>query len=146
MGRLKKIWSATVAFQIPRHGHALTADGQLGVLCSSELGTEHPSLGASGVDHECDILARCADSGVDIVCQVEVAGHRDVRAASLLQRVDVRHALGLHADDLRLSVDVIDEGKQHEASEEGEQHEAAERKQHLECHCGGVVVVFKMSG
>jgi hypothetical protein len=50
-----------------------------------------------------------------------------------LVEVAARHARGLHADDLRLSVDKVDEGKQQEAAQKGEQHEAAERQQHLDC-------------
>lgn len=122
----------------------------LGEHIASDLGAEHPSVAKDSTDRKPDFLTRCADGRGGIVDEVvevsEVQGPRiQVRrgaAVPLLQIVGARHALGLHADDLWLSVDMADKGKQREAAEEGEQHEAVEGQQHFVCHCLGSLLVL----
>lgn len=127
--------------------NALTVDWKTIIgTAGLELGTEHPRVAAACVDREADVLRRGADSCVDVVHSatknfLQVA-NSDLFGLSLLQRA-AWHAVGLHADDLWLGVDMIDEGKQHEAAEEREQHKAAEGQQHLECHCVRKIVVVR---
>ena len=90
-------------------------------------------------------LLRCADRGAE-----DVEGHLVAKvklsSISLVESV-AGHALGLHADDLRLGVDNIDGREQQEAAEDGEQHEAAGGQRHLGCRCwGGLLVCLVVRG
>lgn len=116
---------------------ALTDASRRDGWVTSELRAGEPRVVAGRVDLERDGLLRSADGSAEdvkehLIAEVKLSG------IPLVQSV-AGHALGLHADNLRLGVDMTDGGEQQEAAEDGEQHHAAGGQQHLECRCWGLV-------
>jgi hypothetical protein len=71
---------------------------------------DHTGVAARRIDRKSDVLGRGADSGVDHVEKVAGVADTEASSVSLLERA-ARRARGLHADDLWLGVDMVDEGK-----------------------------------
>lgn len=116
---------------------ALTDASRRDGWVTSELRAGEPRVVAGRVDLERDGLLRSADGSAEdvkehLIAEVKLSG------IPLVQSV-AGHALCLHADNLRLGVDMTDGGEQQEAAEDGEQHHAAGGQQHLECRCWGLV-------